>query len=72
MKYKYASIKIHNVLFLTMNLEGLSLKQQKYKVDLFCKINYNLNLRKRPGQNIWEMKRPGGNWIEHTSIVLCE
>ena len=69
--YKKASIKISNCLFLTMDLEGLTYKQQLYKVSLFCKINYNLKLRKIPNETIWEM-RVVGRWINHTSIVLVE
>ncbi len=69
--YTKASIKIHSVLFLEMDLEGLSYQQQLYKVNLFCAINYNLMLRKRPNESIWEM-RIGGRWIQHTSIVLVE
>lgn len=70
-KYSYASIKIHNTLFLTMDLEGLEWTQQLRKVGLFCRINHNLHLRKRPGEVIWEL-RDNGRWLQHTSIVLVE
>lgn len=69
--YSRASVKIHNVLILSMNLEGLTYRQQLYKVDLLRQILRTLRLRKRPNQNIWEM-RIGGRWINHTSIVLVE
>ena len=71
MRYSYASVKIHNVLFLKMDLIGLTYKQQLYRVDLLCKILHTLKLRKRANETIWEM-RIGERWIKHTSIVLCE
>jgi hypothetical protein len=67
----YASIKIQNTLFLTLNLDNLDYAQALRKIRLFCIINHNLGLRKRPAQTIWEM-RTGGRWITHTSVVLCE
>ena len=71
MKYSRASIKIHNTLILSMDLKGLSYTQQLAKVNLFCKINHNLKLRKRPAETIWET-RSNGRWLKHTSIVLVE
>jgi len=70
-KWKGASIKIHNVLVLKMEMENLSYKQQLAKVKLFCQILHNLHLKKRPGQDIWEA-RFGNRWLEHTSIVMYE
>jgi hypothetical protein len=67
----YASIKIHNALLLRMDLGGCSYSQALYKINLFCKINHNLHLRKHARDTIWEM-RVAGRWIGHTSIVLCE
>lgn len=70
-KYEKISMKIHNVIILTMDVSNLTYKQQLYKVRLLCQILYTLRLRKRPSENIWEM-RVGRRWIGHTSIVLVE
>lgn len=69
--YRKASIKIHNVLFLIMDIRDITYKQQLYKINLLRQILHNLHLRKRANQDIWEM-RVGGRWIKHTSIVLVE
>jgi len=69
--YSRASVKIYNALMLSMDLEGLTYKQQLYKVDLLRQILWTLQLRKRPNQNIWET-RMYGKWINHTSVVLVE
>ena len=69
--YRKASIKIHNILFLTMNISNLTYKQQLYKIDMLRHLLDSLHLRKRPNENIWEM-RIKGRWISHTSIVLVE
>ena len=70
-RYTRASVKIHNVLILSMNLQEMSYKQQLYKVRMLQQILHTLCLRKRPKENIWEM-RIGGRWINHTSVVLVE
>lgn len=70
-KWKGASLKIHNVLVLKMNMEGFTYKQQLRKINLLRTILHTLKLRKRPGKNIWET-RIGNRWIKHTSLVLYE
>jgi len=70
-KWKGASIKIHNVLVLKMEMENLSYKQQLAKEKLFCQKLHNLHLKKRPRQDIWEA-RFGNRWLEHNSIVMYE
>jgi len=67
--WKEARFTLHNVLVWRMNVSKYDWGQICRKMNMTCRILYNLKMRKVARKGVW-MMRIGGRWISHTRIEL--